>query len=162
MIWYVARGAGVMALLMLTVLVVLGIATRQGKPLAGLPRFAIATVHRNASLLGLGLVVTHVLSLLFDSYAKLTPLDLLVPFVGTCDARGMCAELLPELVFADPWGYPLIPDERIPAHLEEHARRAARLCPRLAISLRNVSPPAPEARPHRTQWTPAGRPAPRG
>jgi sulfoxide reductase heme-binding subunit YedZ len=54
-IWYIARGAGVMALLLLTVSVVLGIATRQGKPLAGLPRFAIATVHRNASLIGLGL-----------------------------------------------------------------------------------------------------------
>ncbi|MFI9388764.1 ferric reductase-like transmembrane domain-containing protein [Kutzneria sp. NPDC052558] len=82
MIWYIARGAGVMALLMLTVTVVLGIATRQGKPLAGLPRFAIATVHRNASLLGLGLVVAHVLTLLFDSYAKLTPIDVLIPFVG--------------------------------------------------------------------------------
>ncbi|QUQ67828.1 ferric reductase-like transmembrane domain-containing protein [Kutzneria sp. CA-103260] len=83
MIWYIARGAGVMALLMLTVSVVLGIATRQGKPLAGLPRFAIATVHRNASLIGLGLVVVHVLSLLFDSYAKLNPVDLVVPFVGS-------------------------------------------------------------------------------
>ena len=82
MIWYIARGAGVMALLMLTVSVVLGIATRQGNPLAGLPRFAIATVHRNASLIGLGLVVVHVLSLLFDSYAKLNPVDLVIPFVG--------------------------------------------------------------------------------
>ncbi|MFI9388766.1 ferredoxin [Kutzneria sp. NPDC052558] len=81
-----------------------------------------------------------------------------------CDARGLCAELLPELVSTDPWGYPLIADETVPARLEEHARRAARLCPRLAISLRDreISPPAPEARPHRTQWTPAGRPAPRG
>ncbi|MEV6609498.1 ferric reductase-like transmembrane domain-containing protein [Kutzneria sp. NPDC051319] len=83
MIWYIARGAGVMALLMLTVSVTLGIATRQGKPLAGLPRFAVATVHRNASLIGLGLVLTHVLTLLFDSYANLNPIDLLVPFVGS-------------------------------------------------------------------------------
>lgn len=82
MIWYIARGAGVMALLMLTVSVTLGIATRQGKPLAGLPRFAIATVHRNASMIGLGLVVVHVLTLLFDSYANLNPIDLVVPFLG--------------------------------------------------------------------------------
>lgn len=83
MIWYIARGAGVMALFMLTVSVMLGIATRQGKPLAGLPRFAIATVHRNATLIGLGLVVVHVLTLLFDSYANLNPIDLVVPFVGS-------------------------------------------------------------------------------
>ena len=83
MIWYIARGAGVMALLMLTVSVTLGIATRQGKPLAGLPRFAVATVHRNASLIGLGLVLVHMLTLLFDSYANLNPIDLLVPFVGS-------------------------------------------------------------------------------
>ncbi|MFC0539981.1 ferric reductase-like transmembrane domain-containing protein [Kutzneria chonburiensis] len=83
MIWYIARGAGVMALVLLTVSLTLGIATRQGKPLAGLPRFAIATVHRNASLIGLGLVLVHVLTLLFDSYADLNPIDLLVPFVGS-------------------------------------------------------------------------------
>ena len=82
MIWDLARGAGVLALFMLTVSVTLGIATRQGKPLAGLPRVAIATVHRNASLIGLGLVLAHVLTLLFDSYAQLNPIDLLVPFVG--------------------------------------------------------------------------------
>ncbi|MFC0539983.1 ferredoxin [Kutzneria chonburiensis] len=79
-----------------------------------------------------------------------------------CDGRGLCAELLPELISTDPWGYPLITDATVPDHLEEHARRAARLCPRLAISLKAVSPPAPAARPHRTQWTPAGTPAPRG
>ena len=80
----------------------------------------------------------------------------------TCDGRGLCAELLPELISTDPWGYPLITDNGVPQDLEEHARRAARLCPRLAISLKAVSPPAPAARPHRTQWTPAGTPAPRG
>lgn len=79
-----------------------------------------------------------------------------------CDGRGLCAELLAELVSVDPWGYPLIADAAVPAHLEEHARRAARLCPRLAISLNAVSPPEPAARPHRTQWTPAGTPARRG
>jgi ferredoxin len=79
-----------------------------------------------------------------------------------CDGRGLCAELLPELVSADPWGYPLIADRRVPAELDEHARRAVRLCPRLAISLNAVSPPAPEARPHRTQWTPGGTRASRG
>ena len=83
MIWYIARGAGTMALVLLTISVMLGIATRQGKPLAGLPRFAVATVHRNASLIALGLVFVHVLTLLFDSYAQLNPIDLFVPFFGT-------------------------------------------------------------------------------
>jgi len=50
-----------------------------------------------------------------------------------CTAHGMCAELLPELVGLDPWGYPLIADGPVPRHLAEHARRAAAACPTLAL-----------------------------
>ncbi|GAA5151047.1 ferredoxin [Amycolatopsis dongchuanensis] len=56
-----------------------------------------------------------------------------------CDGRGLCAELLPETLARDPWGYPLPRDgSREPAlrpELEPHARRAARLCPVLALRL---------------------------
>lgn len=52
-----------------------------------------------------------------------------------CDAHGVCADLLPELVTLDPWGYPLIEPERVPDALLPHARRAVAACPTLALLL---------------------------
>jgi len=52
-----------------------------------------------------------------------------------CDGRGLCAELLPELVSRDEWGFPLIPDPAVPAALRYHAERAIAACPRLALRL---------------------------
>ena len=52
-----------------------------------------------------------------------------------CDGRGLCAELLPELVTLDDWGYPVLSDQPVPAHLERHARRAVGACPMLALRL---------------------------
>ncbi len=52
-----------------------------------------------------------------------------------CDGHGVCAELFPERIRLDPWGYPIIDGDDIPGHLEEHARRAASGCPRLALHL---------------------------
>jgi ferredoxin len=50
-----------------------------------------------------------------------------------CEAHGMCAELLPERVVLDEWGYPIIDDRPLPAELREHARRAALACPTFAL-----------------------------
>ncbi|WAL64109.1 ferredoxin [Amycolatopsis cynarae] len=59
-----------------------------------------------------------------------------------CDGRGLCAELLPETLGSDPWGYPVPRDGTkepvVPPALAEHARRAVRLCPALALRLRTV------------------------
>lgn len=53
-----------------------------------------------------------------------------------CDGHGLCAELLPELVRLDDWGYPIIEATPIPFHLEPHARRAVAACPTLALLIR--------------------------
>jgi ferredoxin len=53
-----------------------------------------------------------------------------------CHGHGQCAELLPERVMLDDWGYPLIDDTEIPLALEPLARRAVRACPTLALRLR--------------------------
>ena len=67
-----------------------------------------------------------------------------------CEGHGMCAELLPELVGLDEWGYPVLGrsgadgrDESsggsstdVPHDLEDHARRAVDACPALALVLR--------------------------
>jgi ferredoxin len=55
-----------------------------------------------------------------------------------CDGHGVCAELFPEGVTMDHWGYPIIDREEIPPGLGEHARRAVAACPRLALHLVEV------------------------
>ncbi|HXM57820.1 MAG TPA: ferredoxin [Candidatus Dormibacteraeota bacterium] len=52
-----------------------------------------------------------------------------------CDGHGLCAELLPELVRVDDWGYPIIAPGPVPAQLADHARRAVASCPVLALRL---------------------------
>lgn len=61
-----------------------------------------------------------------------------------CEAHGLCAELFPERITLDEWGYPLIDGTPIPPSLEDHARRAVSACPTLALALRAaaVTPPA--------------------
>lgn len=63
----------------------------------------------------------------------------------TCEAHGLCAELLPERITLDEWGYPIIDGTPIPAALHDLARRAANACPTLALSLRAAAVPEPEA-----------------
>ena len=55
-----------------------------------------------------------------------------------CDGYGQCAELLPEAIRLDEWGYPIVPREPLARGLEGEARRAVRMCPRLARSLEEV------------------------
>lgn len=52
-----------------------------------------------------------------------------------CEAHGMCAELLPERIKLDEWGYPILDDSPLPLDLVEHARRAAEACPTFALLL---------------------------
>jgi ferredoxin len=52
-----------------------------------------------------------------------------------CDGYGMCAELLPELIDLDDWGYPIIKVGGVPDGLIDHARRAVAVCPVLALRL---------------------------
>jgi ferredoxin len=54
-----------------------------------------------------------------------------------CEAHGLCAELLPERISLDEWGYPLVDERPLPRELLEHARRAAAACPTLALRLRS-------------------------
>jgi ferredoxin len=56
-----------------------------------------------------------------------------------CDGRGLCAELLPELLERDDWGYPRTRDGSraitVPRGLREHAADAVAACPVLALRL---------------------------
>ncbi|HEY0804068.1 MAG TPA: ferredoxin [Pseudonocardiaceae bacterium] len=52
-----------------------------------------------------------------------------------CHAHGLCAELLPELIDLDEWGYPILPQAAIPAPLVDQAKAAVAACPTLALRL---------------------------
>jgi ferredoxin len=52
-----------------------------------------------------------------------------------CDGHGLCAELLPEVIALDDWGYPIIKVGSIAPPLLEHARQAVEACPVLALKL---------------------------
>ena len=53
----------------------------------------------------------------------------------TCTGHGVCAELLPEVIELDPWGYPILRSATVPLSLVPYARRAADSCPTLALML---------------------------
>jgi ferredoxin len=50
-----------------------------------------------------------------------------------CTGHGLCAELLPEIIELDSWGYPILRSAAVPRRLEGHARRAVTTCPTLAL-----------------------------
>jgi ferredoxin len=52
-----------------------------------------------------------------------------------CKAHGVCAELLPEIVQLDEWGYPVVAPGPVPPELRRHAQRAVSSCPTLALRL---------------------------
>jgi len=52
-----------------------------------------------------------------------------------CDGRGLCAELVPELVTLDDWGFPVLDGRPVPRELLGLARRAVAACPTLALRL---------------------------
>jgi len=52
-----------------------------------------------------------------------------------CSGHGVCAELLPELIELDEWGYPIVDARPVPKALDPQARRAVAACPALALRL---------------------------
>lgn len=82
-VWYLMRGSGVTALLLLTGVVVLGILTSRKTSLPTLPRFATMSLHRSISMLALVFLVLHVITAVADPYAQVRLLDSAVPFLGT-------------------------------------------------------------------------------
>jgi DMSO/TMAO reductase YedYZ heme-binding membrane subunit len=103
-LWYVDRGAGLVALLLLTTSVVMGVVSATRMRSERWPRFAVAQLHRNVALLALMFGAVHVLTAVTDSFVPLTLSDAVVPFqsaykpfwiaLGTIGADLMLAVLL--------------------------------------------------------------------
>ena len=82
-LWYASRATGVVALLLMTAVLLLGLlVTRQGR-LPGLPRFAVTGLHRNLSLVAVVFVVLHVLTAVADSYVRIPLISAVVPLASS-------------------------------------------------------------------------------
>ncbi len=80
--WYASRATGIVALLLMTAVVVLGlVVTRQGR-LPGLPRFAVTGLHRNLSLVAVVFVGLHVLTAIADSYVHIPLAAVVIPLAS--------------------------------------------------------------------------------
>ena len=75
-----------------------------------------------------------------------------------CDGAGLCAELLPELISLDDWGYPIVASGPVPDPLLRHARRAVAACPVMALSLRRAAADGSGTRREGSTSGPAGAP----
>jgi ferredoxin len=53
----------------------------------------------------------------------------------TCDGRGLCAELLPEWIELDDWGFPIVREQPDAEVSEQTVRRSIAACPTLALRL---------------------------
>ena len=80
--WYLTRSAGVVATLLLTTSVVLGIVDFSRWSAQGWPRFLTDTLHRNVSMLALVMVVVHVITTVADGFAPIGFQDAIIPFLS--------------------------------------------------------------------------------
>jgi sulfoxide reductase heme-binding subunit YedZ len=83
LLWYIDRGSGLAALVLLTTSVVLGVVSVVRVHSQRWPRFALAQLHRNLSLLALSFGAVHVLTSVIDSYVPISVTDAFIPFAAS-------------------------------------------------------------------------------
>ena len=79
-LWYVTRGTGAVALILLTASVALGVISAVGWRNRLFPRFAVNAVHRNLTLAAIAFVAVHVVTTVLDAYAPISLVSAVVPF----------------------------------------------------------------------------------
>lgn len=79
-LWYLTRATGIVALVLLTAVVVMGVLTTRGWTRPGWPRFVSQAVHRNLSLFCLLLIGLHIVTTVTDGFVPIGYLDSVVPF----------------------------------------------------------------------------------
>jgi hypothetical protein len=81
--WYLTRGTGTVALVLLTLSVALGVANIRRLRTETMPRFVFDSVHRNVSLLAMAFLVIHIITSVLDSFAPISLVNSVIPFTGT-------------------------------------------------------------------------------
>jgi methionine sulfoxide reductase heme-binding subunit len=82
-LWYASRATGIVALVLLSAVVALGIAVNRQGHLPGLPRFAVTGLHRSVALTAVVFVAIHVLTAVSDSYVSIRLIAVLIPFTSS-------------------------------------------------------------------------------
>ena len=82
-LWYLTRASGVVALILLTATMLLGVLSVKRWRSERWPRFAVADLHRNLTLLALVFIALHVGTTVADSYTPVALKDAFIPFVST-------------------------------------------------------------------------------
>jgi methionine sulfoxide reductase heme-binding subunit len=85
-LWYASRATGVVALVLLTAVVVLGILVNRRGRLPGLPRFATTSLHRSMSLLAVAFTAIHVITAIADPYVSIGIAAAIIPFTSAYKA----------------------------------------------------------------------------
>jgi methionine sulfoxide reductase heme-binding subunit len=81
--WYLTRASGAVALILLTLALVVGIAAIGRVSTRRWPRFAIDGVHRSSSLLAIAFLALHIVTAVLDSFAPISLVNAVVPFTGS-------------------------------------------------------------------------------
>jgi sulfoxide reductase heme-binding subunit YedZ len=81
--WYLTRASGAVALILLTLALVVGIAAIGRVSTRRWPRFAIDGLHRSSSLLAIAFLALHIVTAVLDSFAPISLLNAVVPFTGS-------------------------------------------------------------------------------
>src|SRR5580704_573898 len=80
--WYITRASGIVALILLTATMVLGLTTTTRGRSRNWPGFARQELHRRISMLSVVFVAIHVLTSVLDTYVQIGWLAIVVPFVS--------------------------------------------------------------------------------
>jgi Ferric reductase like transmembrane component len=80
--WYLTRGTGTVALVLLTLSVALGVANIRRLRTERVPRFVLDAVHRNVSLLAMAFLLVHIVTSLLDGFAPIRIVDVVIPFTS--------------------------------------------------------------------------------
>ncbi|MFF4591386.1 ferric reductase-like transmembrane domain-containing protein [Streptomyces sp. NPDC001388] len=81
-LWYANRATGAVCLVLLTVVVLLGVAVRLRTRIPGLPRFGTVSLHRALSLSVTAFLALHITTAVMDTHVDITVTDVLLPFVS--------------------------------------------------------------------------------
>jgi hypothetical protein len=81
--WYITRGTGTIALILLSLSVALGVANVRRLRTERMPRFVVDAVHRNVSLLAMAFLLVHIVTSVIDSFAPIGLVNAVIPFTGT-------------------------------------------------------------------------------
>lgn len=81
-LWFLSRGSGIVLLVLLSVVIVLGVATRLGATPRFLAKFAVAELHRTMALFAVVLLTLHVVTAILDPYVSIGWAGTLLPFLS--------------------------------------------------------------------------------